>query len=74
MIDGRKLKELREQADLTTTQLAEDVGVSQSMISHMERGFKAPSLEVVVRIASRLGVTVDELIHSDPGANKQGTA
>jgi len=61
MFDHVKFKKLRENAGLTTYQLAEAVGVSQSMIAHMERGVKKPSMEVLARIADELGVTMDAL-------------
>ena len=62
MVNGRRLKILREAVGMSTTQLAEAVGVTQPMITNMERGFKTPSVEVLVRIAERLGTTVDDLI------------
>ena len=62
MINGAKMKALREKTGLTTTQLGEEVGVSQSMIAFMEGEKKTPRFEVVVRVAKRLGATVDDLI------------
>ena len=47
---------------MTQAQLGDNVGVTESMISHMMRGFKKPSLEVAKRIADTLGVTLDELV------------
>ena len=61
MLDGKKLQALRKDAELTAEQLGNAVGVSTSMILHMERGFKQPGAEVFCRIADRLGVTVEEL-------------
>lgn len=61
MINGVKLKSLREEAGLTGVQLGEAAGVSQSMIAHYERGVKAPSMEVLGRIADKLGVKMDDL-------------
>jgi len=62
MVNGKRLKALREAAGMTTTQLGDAVGVSQSMISNMEREFKTPSVEVLVRLAERLGATLEELV------------
>ena len=62
MVNGKRLKTLREAAGMSTTQLGEAVGVTQSMIANMEREFKTPSVEVLVRIAELLGVTLDELV------------
>jgi len=68
MINGRKLRQLREGADLTAAQLGDTVGVSQSMIAHMERGLKTPSLEVMARIADYFGVPIDDLRKKDHSA------
>jgi len=62
VINGMKLQRLREAAGISQEQLANEVGVSQSMIGHVESGLKVPSLEVMMRIAKRLDVTVDDLI------------
>ena len=62
MVDGLKLKTLREEAGLTLQELGDSVGVTNSMIAHMERGLKTPSVEVMVRIAKCLGTTLDELV------------
>ena len=62
MVDGRKIKALREEAGLTGEQLGNDIGVSQSMIAHIERGFKQPNVETLVRMADVFCVTVDELL------------
>jgi len=61
MLNGLKLKSLRETAGLTGTQLGDAVGVSQSMINHYEAGRKQPSMEVLGRLADKLGVTMDSL-------------
>lgn len=62
MIDTEKVKKLLEEKNMTQAQLGDNVGVTESMISHMLRGFKKPSLEVAKRIADTLGVTLDELV------------
>ena len=62
MVNGKRLKALREAAGMTTTQLGDAVGVNQSMIANMEREFKTPSVEVLMRIAERFGVTLDDLV------------
>ena len=62
MINGQKLKYLREERGISAAQLGNAVGVNQSMIANMEREFKKPSVELLARIAEYFGVTVDELI------------
>ncbi len=42
MINGDRIKEVRELRGLTQTQLAEKIGVNQSTIAQIERGQIAP--------------------------------
>lgn len=56
------VKRMREKRGLSQGELAERVGVSQSMIAYIERGFKQPSVTVLKRIAKEFGCTVDELL------------
>lgn len=63
MVDcSQKLKMLREARHLTQLQIAERVGVSKAMISAYETAIKAPSVEVLIRLARLYSVSVDYLI------------
>ena len=62
MINGNKIRNLREAQNLTTDEFGEAVGISKTMVSFIERGFKQPSLPVLGRIASYFKCTVDELL------------
>ena len=62
MLNGKKLKELRESQNMTAQTLALELGVDRSFVANLEREFKKPSLELTIRIAEFFGVTVDELI------------
>lgn len=59
---AKNIVDRREALDLTQEELAAKVGVGQSFLSQIERGFKIPSVEVTKRLADALEVTVDELI------------
>lgn len=48
---GLRMRILREQHDLTQTELGMRVGISQKYISELERGRKSPSFETLVAIA-----------------------
>ena len=61
-VNGVKIKELREGRDLTTAELADRVGATQAFISHIEVGFKQPSVILLKRIADFFGCTVDSLL------------
>lgn len=50
---GSKLKALRQQTGLTQVQLAEEIQVSQSLVSHVERDRGAPSYDVIARWVDR---------------------
>lgn len=54
-----RLKELRQLAGMTQTELAEAMGLSQGAIAHYEKGFrgmKAMSIQKLLRILSEKGV------------------
>ena len=56
---GERLKHLRQAAGWTQQQLAERAGLVQSNVSHLERGEREPSWEVLGRLADALGVRLD---------------
>jgi transcriptional regulator with XRE-family HTH domain len=59
---GDKLRRLRHLRGITQSELAQQLGLeAQSHIAKLEHGV-APSLDVVVRVAQRLGVSVDYLL------------
>lgn len=47
---------------LTQTELAEKIGVTHSMIAHMENGFRVPNIVLAVKIARELDTTCEELV------------
>jgi transcriptional regulator with XRE-family HTH domain len=58
---GRKIRALRLQEGMTLQRLATAVGVSQSLISQVERGLASPSITTLRRIASALNVPIAAL-------------
>ncbi len=58
---GRKIRAVRLQAGLTLQQLARATGVSQSLISQVERGLASPSITTLRRIAGALNVPIAAL-------------
>jgi transcriptional regulator with XRE-family HTH domain len=59
---GAHLLALRLAAGLTQTQLAEFVGVPQGTIALWEQSEKPPRSDALPRMATALGVSVDELL------------
>lgn len=63
LLFGDKLRHLRRQRKLTQTAFAEHLDLaSQAYVSSLEAGQKAPSLELVLRIADLFDVTIDFLL------------
>jgi transcriptional regulator with XRE-family HTH domain len=59
---GRAIKILRETNDIRLASLANEAGISASMLSMIESGQREPSLGVLRRISLALGVPLDTLI------------
>ena len=58
---AENLKKFRKQQGLSQKELAQVVGVNQTMIAHIENGVKIPSLAVSLELAEALNTTVDKL-------------
>jgi transcriptional regulator with XRE-family HTH domain len=59
---GERIREIREKKKLTQEQLATDVKISKSFLSDLENGKTDVSSEILLRIANRLGASVDYLL------------
>ncbi len=59
---GTTLGALRQQRGLSLDELSRQAGVSKSMLSQIERGQANPTVAVVWRLASALGVPLAELL------------
>lgn len=63
MLNGIKIRELRNSKGYTTLDLSKFTKISKSYLEELERGDKNnPSFSKVVYIADALGVKVDDLI------------
>lgn len=56
-----KIKELREEAQMTQKQLADKIANMQRNVSNWEQGVSQPDLETVAAIADVFDVSLDEL-------------
>lgn len=63
---GQGLERLRRARNLSQTELARLAGVTQSAISQAEAGRRGLSLETLMLLSERLGVSLDELVTSAP--------
>ncbi len=62
VLNGARLKRARKAAGLNQTELANRCGVVQSHISGMERGVRAPSIEMLDILRHELGVSAHWLM------------
>ena len=59
---GERIREERLRLHLTQAQLAESVDISDTYMGAIERGERSLTLDTLVRLVNRLGVTVDYLL------------
>ena len=59
---GDRIREERSRLYLTQAQLAEAVDISNTYMGAIERGERSLTLDTLVRLVNRLGVTVDYLL------------
>jgi transcriptional regulator with XRE-family HTH domain len=65
---GTALRAIRAERQLTQSDLARLAGVSPSAISQAERGQRGLSLETLLALTERLGITLDELLRGEADA------
>ena len=60
-----KIKQFREQKNLSIEELAERSGVSVDVLSAIEKGNETPSSAVIIKVSRALGLRVDTLLEVD---------
>ena len=63
---GRILTLLRKEKGLSQKAAAADLGVSQALLSHYERGIRECGLDFVIKVADLYGVSCDYLLGRSP--------
>jgi putative molybdopterin biosynthesis protein len=69
-----KIGEIRKNAGLTQTNLAEAAGISRQAYIAIEAGKSVPSTEIALRLARILETTVEDLFWLDDGSDKPSQA
>ena len=59
---ARRIRIKRTALNLTQDQLAHELGVTHQHVSRIEGGHAVPSLDLLVRLSRRLGVSTDNLL------------
>jgi putative transcriptional regulator len=60
-----RLRKLRKQIKLTQEAVAEKVDVTKDYISMLERGIKVPGRELIVKLATLYGCSVDYILFGE---------
>ena len=59
---GQRIREERLKLGLTQARVAEDVDISDAYMGQIERGERNLALDTLIRLANRLGASVDYLL------------
>lgn len=70
---GPRIRAERTRQELTIRTLAEDIGVSSSLISQIETGKSQPSVSTLYAITSALGLPIEELFDETPESEPAAT-
>jgi transcriptional regulator with XRE-family HTH domain len=69
---GQRLSELRRRAGLTQEALARRADVGTDAVRNWEKGRRTPGLDMAVKLADALDITLDELAGREPRRKKGG--
>jgi len=59
---GQRIRQERKKLNLTQAELAEFIDISDTYMGSIERGERSLTLDTLVRLVNRLGVTVDFML------------
>lgn len=71
---GARLRDARMQRGLSLRSVAQELGVSASLISQVETGKTQPSVSTLYALVTHLGVSMDELLGVGPGSGSPAAA
>lgn len=66
---GPRLRQLRNDRNITLSELAEETHISASTLSRLESGLRRPTLEQLLPLARAYNVTLDDLVDAPPTGN-----
>ena len=59
---SQSLIKIRKQNHLTQSEMAKELGISRFMISSYEHEIRSPSVDILMQISKKYGVSVDDLL------------
>ena len=69
---GNRIRELRNQKELSQEALAHEAGLDRTYINSIENGRRNVSISNIERIAKALGMTLQEFFSTDLFGNEHG--
>ena len=67
---AKQLRAAREQQQLSMSAVAERSGLSQQMVSYVERGMRIPTLDTALRMANALEVDLGSIVTRAQNADR----
>ena len=64
-----RIRELREDHDMTQRQIAEILGIKQQVYSNYELGFRSLPIELLIKLCKFYGASADWILGLDGGSN-----
>jgi len=64
---SKAIQKLRREKKLSQRVVAQELGISQALLSHYEKGVRQPKLEFVRKITSYYGVSADDILGHPSG-------
>lgn len=58
----RRIRDMREDSDLTQSDVAAILGIAQTVYSRYERGYQTIPLEHLIKLADHYNVSIDYLV------------
>jgi transcriptional regulator with XRE-family HTH domain len=65
MTIGENIRQIRTDAGLTQTEVAERAGISQAYLSQIESDLRSMDVKAADKLASALGVTLNDLMREE---------
>ena len=59
---NNRIKDLREDSDMTQQQIAEKIGITQRKYSYIETGVQQLTDEILVKLSNFYGVSIDYIL------------
>lgn len=62
MLNGNKLRELREKRGISQAEAGRRMGLCRAAINHYEQGVRTPGIDIIAKLAKLYGVKIESLL------------